>query len=511
MAANESSLTPKTSGANNLMKDNPYAGYGNIAIGDRFVGRESEIERLQKRLLPGAGSVSVIGEPRIGKSSLVKEAIRRSERESLAAHPIVWINLATIPSGSLLLNGIVEDTLQFLQDGDTPLPSGLESILDSKSDTTYDAFRRCNRLFKRLMKSNIQTLLVIDEFDAVRQYDDASNVIQSLRELIYHQYATGLSAIFISRRSLLALELQVGDVSTLNGVCEQQYLGPFDENSVKAMAHRCSPFWLLADTELELLNSITGGHPFLTEMLLCSSFPNTSIEEGFKIIAADFFDYYEHLQQLLREDGLFEQLVQITVGPTWSVNIGSVDRLLRYGLIKSTSSNQNQLERLVAWSDHFQSYLEKCSRDIPIWPLWHETEKCIRSFIENICSEAYGENWLNMLKARHKSVSETIDECEKRLELEKKKFPLAGMQYILYYTYPMDLWQIISAEWQIFSPKLKHDKNYWAQRFQHLAKIRTPTAHIREYVIPEQDVMLAQAMCKELIDLTNQISTAQVS
>ena len=65
----------------------------------------------------------------------------------------------------------------------------------------------------------------------------------------------------------------------------------------------------------------------------------------------------------------------------------------------------------------------------------------------------------------------------------------------------MDLWCILSNEWDLFRQIFQRDKKYWSHRFAHLSKVRTPSAHNRETVIPDYEVVLAEAYCKEMLML----------
>ena len=59
------------------MSENPYADFGTIITEDRFVGRKRELRTVASRIFGerGFGSIAVVGLPRIGKTSLVSEAI----------------------------------------------------------------------------------------------------------------------------------------------------------------------------------------------------------------------------------------------------------------------------------------------------------------------------------------------------------------------------------------------------------------------------------------------------
>ena len=79
------------------------------------------------------------------------------------------------------------------------------------------------------------------------------------------------------------------------------------------------------------------------------------------------------------------------------------------------------------------------------------------------------------------------------------------------YCYPMDLWAMIAAEWRLFEPRLRHDRKYWNDRFTHLAKIRTPSAHNRDASLPPHEVRLAEAYCKEILALLSEEQSVQLA
>ena len=54
---------------------NPFVGYGTVASGGRFVGREAEIAALRRRLYEARSSAALIGLTRMGKSSLANKII----------------------------------------------------------------------------------------------------------------------------------------------------------------------------------------------------------------------------------------------------------------------------------------------------------------------------------------------------------------------------------------------------------------------------------------------------
>ena len=66
----------------NIESLNPFADYGSIVRGDRFVGRKKELNTIKQRVLgPNYGNLAIMGLPRIGKSSLAWEGILERKGE----------------------------------------------------------------------------------------------------------------------------------------------------------------------------------------------------------------------------------------------------------------------------------------------------------------------------------------------------------------------------------------------------------------------------------------------
>lgn len=469
---------------------NPYSGYGNIVLGERLVGRERHIDAMLKRLASNGGSLSVVGEPRIGKSSLAKEVCRQLS-STYPERPIVWLDASTITSETELFVSLIDEVTDALEVNGPGVSDSLSQFAAMQVSNAYDAYRRCRKGLQSLNTQGIQPIVVLDEFDAIRQYENAAALTRRLRELIYHNYDTGLSCVLISRRSLANIESQLADVSNLDGVCEQIYLGPLNIEATLALARRGFDTWSFECSDYKLLWWFTGGHPYLAEMVLCLAHDMGNVADATNIVAANVFEFYERLRNILEEDNLFDQLVQLTVGPAWSLKSGSPDKLLRYGVIHKQEDNEFR-----GWSEHFQLYLEHCARETPSWEMWKETELALRNFIECVCQEHFGNDWLEVLTKRHKAVASLKEQCQKNMEKERRCFGPSASGRILEYTYPNQLWELISAEWAVFGPLLGKDKSYWCERFNQLSKVRTPTAHNR--IVPDHEIVIAEGYCKEL-------------
>lgn len=401
------------------------------------------------------------------------------------------------------------EIIEFLEELDISLPTDFHRKITSlPSSSSWEAFYRCYRGLSLLRLSGIKTIIVLDEFDGIRLWSDARESILRFREMVHDSEKTGVTGIFISRRPLGSLELSITDISTLDGICETRYVCPLDLNGLRSMFARAGDKQTLFN-ESEILE-YSGGQPFLAENILCHTCDLNSSTEGVNQSVPEIFAHYKVLQKFLSDINLFDQLLQATIGPRWSLRVESVEQLLAYGLMVKTLDGESIAYR--GWSEHFQSYLEKCSRDNPppdakTGELWHQTESALRDFIENVYISALGDNWLATILNRHKSVkaifeSPLRESPEKMRDKERKNFGNGASDRLLDYMYPMDYWTLISAEWALFKDQLGNkERGYWNDRFTLLAKIRTPTMHTREHNIPKHILTTAQGYCEELLAL----------
>ena len=78
--------------------ENPFADYGKIVRGDRFIGRKKMIGVIENRIIQPVdpGNMAIIGMHCIGKSSLAYKAIME-QKERLIAKKIlpVWMGLSS--------------------------------------------------------------------------------------------------------------------------------------------------------------------------------------------------------------------------------------------------------------------------------------------------------------------------------------------------------------------------------------------------------------------------------
>ena len=461
------------------MVENPYLGYGTVAVGQRFVGRVQVIDRLIDRVVGGAGSTAIVGLARIGKSSLAAELLRRVRTEEGMSRRSLIFDVSTFENGA----AIIAEWYRQLGGSD-----------DGISASIHQNFRLLRRRLE-IEESRSGQTVVIDELDAVRHLPDGADFLRLLRELLHDPSRTGVVAILCSRRPIARLEQEVRDISTLAGVLEHLSIGPFDEQEFDALCSRGSP-QVGADWREEVWE-VSGGHPFLAEMGLCAGLRGDN-----SVAVGDFHDqawrHFEQLESFLHDEELLSELIQAVIGPRVSSNHAASADLQRYGLTRSSRQ---------ALSKDFTEFLRLIALDPDIWGLFGEVERELRRIIDVVLTDSYGVSYLDLLIKRNKGIAASLAEAERLRQVDSRKFPSANNQNLLNYTYPMQLQGIIQAEWQLFKPIMKHDLTYWRPRLELLARVRAPYAHSREEVVPEADVRLAEIYCREILGIIKEWSS----
>jgi hypothetical protein len=465
---------------------NPYSGRGSPVSGSRLVGRKTTLARLIERV-NSESHCSVVGLPRMGKTSIVREAVRQSQSNN---PDLVWgyITLDAI-SGPIQAYTRILNEIEALDDGNFAID------LSKSHDDVYEYFLRILRKNKRMGK---RTVIIIDEMDAIVRdgFPDAQVFVSRIREVANDRDRYGLTFIFVSRRSLDMIQ-GVVDTSTLAGLCEVIYLPPLDKIGLQELILR-SAYSVHIDMQVvNTLWELTGGHPFLSEVVMCEvieiskSVLNAElIEEAQHTQAHEFTNQYRQLENLLSQNDMFASLCELVVGPHWrNITPHTIALLKHYGLIKNTSDSSRD-----CMSSHFKYYLESVNRLTPSWVLLGETEKSLRYFIQDRMVSKYGYNWIDMLKNKDLKKFEQLNELMMR---DKKLFGDTASDFLLDYTYIGDLKDLIFAEWDLCRSQLGGTKSEWEGKFQHIMKVRNPMAHHR--MMPDDVLQDAEESCRYIL------------
>jgi hypothetical protein len=493
----------------NLHLANPFAGSGSMVEGDRFTGRSDDLEVIDSRVLrdSNGGSLAIIGERLIGKSSLAHKATieRKEELHSKGIIPI-WINVALCETAGdffLSLVSLCRDELYALGLlSDTIKLAANEALQDGVP--AFERNRRTQDFFKRVRMAGRRVIFVLDEFDRARDLFK-NNIVsfQKLRELAY-QPDWRVHYITISRRSIKSIETISQAISTFHLTLEEHYLGVFTANDLEKHFNRYSEVGLTLSADMQdRVLFYSGGHPYLLDLLgfklvdiyQKSGGSEPDVDAVFRHVEYGYLNYFERLIEYIREGNKLQLLLDTLFTQSTNMNSEGVNEFIRYGLIKHSPDG-----RLIGLSEYFHEYLKLVERQSDLRSIWGETEVALRSFITATLEEHYGTEWLNRIEKAHSHIKLSVfDPCRERQTREKKLFKERASGNLVDYTYPADMFAIIFAEWNLFQPTLGSDKTYWGQRAALLSKIRTVIGHWRDVVLTNDQRRAGEAFCGELL------------
>jgi hypothetical protein len=252
------------------MSINPFT-YGKpIDDPERFIGHRREIEQVYSRLLSAFESSSVVGERRMGKTSLLK----------ILGHPTIMSQFNLNPAQYTF---IYQD-FQFLESGTVPTrfwqrvlkairravanhpPVVNEIELALKADT-IDNYT-LDDIFGLIDEEDLYIVLLLDEFENVTRNENFDNdFFAGLRALAIHH---NLALITSSRQELVELthSEQVRSSPFFN-IFASIKLRPFNETEATQLidtylASAGAKFLL---SELTLIFSMAGFHPYFLQMV----------------------------------------------------------------------------------------------------------------------------------------------------------------------------------------------------------------------------------------------------
>lgn len=473
--------------------DNPFSGRGAPVSGSRLVGRNSLIQRLVSRVQMQA-HCSIVGLPRMGKTSVARETNRLLHQTA----PNMINGYITLDA----ISGPIQAYLRIVEE--TSLSDHSEQFLNriNEHDEAYETFLRTLRKRRR---GGQKSLIIIDEFDAIARdtFEDAQLFISRIREVANDCDRYGLTFMFVSRRSLDRIQGAV-DCSTLAGLCEVIYLQPLSATALNELATR-SPV-PIDNSGQNALWRITGGHPYLAEVVMCEAVEqntpilnNTIIESAQYTQSLEFTTQYRQLSLLLSYEEMFATMCELIIGPRWrAISPYNISTLKHYGILRSSDDPAGGLDCM---SEHLRDYLALINRTMPSWVLLGDTEQQLRSLIQDRMYEAYGAEWFETIRSKHTKLLSALDKLLDQRLKEKKMFGAAASEFILDYAYIGDLKNLIFVEWEAYRSLLGGSKADWEKRFQDVMRVRNPMAHHRP--VPADVLQEAELSCKAILGRLN--------
>lgn len=250
------------------MNLNPFS-FGNpIRDPERFIGRKEEINQILSRLLSSAHeSTSVVGERRIGKTSLLKHLENPEVAAGFGlgedAFCLVYIDF----------QGLTDITpLRFWQ---RVLRKMARSMCNQELVPVIEALRKQDQidlfdledLFEEISDAHIHVVLFLDEFEYVTQNPNfGSDFFGGLRALAIHY---NLSLVPATRRELVDLcHSEEIKGSPFFNIFATIVLRPFPSEDATKLLRNYTQDRELAfnERDIDFILKLAGGYPFFTQM-----------------------------------------------------------------------------------------------------------------------------------------------------------------------------------------------------------------------------------------------------
>ena len=318
---------------------NPFVGHGTLVSGERFVGRNDERRLLCRRLFQARSSAALIGLAGMGKSSLAGKVLAEGAADGTLTGRVT---VSTARCGADVLAAILA-MCQSAAAVHTPFTSAGRAA-EAPAISIHDLYRMIREALLQLHDDGGHLVVFLDEFDSIRQFPDARDFLNLLRELVYYPDQVPIAILAVARRPIDRIEIAAAEVSSFAGVCDMMYLRPMGYEQIEAMAAR-SPD--LPDGAVDVAWKYAAGHPFLSEVAFRRMLEYRTTDIG-RVIRPDLSFYYKRLERFMRGEELWEPLLKLASGLGIKVHVEQASLVRCYGLIDENGE---------VWSPEFAAYL----------------------------------------------------------------------------------------------------------------------------------------------------------
>lgn len=489
---------------------NPFVSVGTIVSGNSFIGREVEIRKIRERVLGQEfGNMSIVGIPKVGKSSLMEEALY-SQAEKLweeNKYIVIWHTLKITPVDEattktklpVFLN-LVESVYRFLKrHGQNDVIDAIQEYYEVIKDPSIiwaEFEQNVLYFFEELVYSKIRVIYCIDEFDYSKDVMTETEY-QFMRELSYRN-SNKIGIVTTSRRSIYDIEHYSGGGSNFYGTFEYVYLKPFSKSEHQIQ----SGLALREKSEIDQLFKLHGGHPYLNALVLKNCYEGIGLDESNNNVNQEILLYYEDLFYVLDKDELADKVDKLYCGFNDGVTEAQENYIYNcYGIF--TEENNGYM---APYCSTFAQVLSQRYRENPFSLIWPNAERCIRKSITYALTEEYGDEdmslWVDEIKDFPGVYNDNYNQWVYQMSQEQKFYKGRASHNIIDQLYPKDYIIFFNYFWTSYlEPIFGHTLKYWEANLRFIAqKIRNPEMHSRKNLISPQDQEKAKLICEEIID-----------
>jgi DNA-binding CsgD family transcriptional regulator len=340
---------------------NPYSDYGNIIYGDRFIGRQVHVNKIRSRVLgPPGGNLAIVGQRRVGKSSLAYQAVMSHREELLRQRTVpIRVSVNTYSDSQQFFLGIVGICFRHFEDygwANRQIRESVAAVVESQQLPHFD-FDPILELFKQTQAHGLRIILILDEFDkSARFFAGDQTFFDRLRELSNSGQATLLT---VSRNPIPLIEKRANITSTLAGTFHDLYLGMFSQLEITEFFTRLALTGvLITDKEREQITDRCGGHPYLLDKAAfeiveaSAEHKNSCVGEALRRMDRTLFYEFDGIVEHLKAVNLLDTFMQALFAPSHELDVTAVSELSDYGLLYQTGANMYR-----AFSPYFREFV----------------------------------------------------------------------------------------------------------------------------------------------------------
>lgn len=333
----------------------PFSFVKAVVTGENFIGRKQLLRELRSNALART-TTFVVGLPRMGKTSLVKQCFMQEdnqkewmEKERMAP---LYVMANSKKDSKAFWKSIARELWSFLRKKKIHLDFLDDYLKLSDAEDIYQLVMMALGTIKE--EHGISFVIILDEFDGVRHYPQEDDIFQKIRSL--GEYGV---VITCSRRTpdFIEKESTGGHYFTDNG--KQLFVGLFNEDDVKEYWSHFSCHFADFDREQlksykDLVKRYVGYHPMLMSLMNYWLFnqgdepfkvwnpklPAAQREEVERSIRAEIKKAFLRQMDYVEEQGLKTAAIQLVVGTSRAVPEDEVDLLLRYQFIQAIPSQE---------------------------------------------------------------------------------------------------------------------------------------------------------------------------
>ena len=492
-----------------LIMENIFAGYGKVAEGKAFIGRKKLVEKYRNIFFtPGNKSnYSIVGLPRSGKTSFIKEVFRTVPDNLLYVY-LSLNNFACYKDIWLVLFDTIKEKLDLMQ---KQYDDKIFQFYTQEKNTHLDLQKAALKIFSFLKSEGIETIIVLDEFDSAGTLFENKTENYGIFRTVFSEYSN-IVGILISRKQLYTIEGKTPEGSTFSGIFSLDLFKGFsDEDLQEYYSVFSNEGYELTEETKKQIQYYAGALPYFLSIIGSLIIDRINLKQEIDII--DIFkkdcekirQEYDRIINYLKTDGNLYKLISIVLGPDIGITQDDIDELKSLGYLYDDVDSENY----IGISKYFGDFLRWKNIRIDLHKSLEIVEVKIRELINKHEIDIFDDNGITNTKSSNddkwrivlskiglsKKAFDTYDDFIVKTRInscpDAKYFDVISLGLSF---------KIIEHEWKIFERYFsKKSYNEWVPIFKNIAIIRNPIAHNHTNWISPHDIRLSEDECDEII------------